>query len=176
MALHFVKDERTRFNLAVECGNIEVALQSAQVRRNHLNACISAPLRDVCAISSARTSIVTLLSQAQELDDKDTWHRLGIEALRQGNHQIVEFSYQKTKNFERLSFLYLITGAPNNLSQVIKSSVTHCSALRGSGMHCYQMLRRRLLCRHGVRQHSGDTSKLLAITTSQATWRSWRRC
>lgn len=47
----------------------------------------------------------------QEIDDKDTWHRLGIEALRQGNHQIVEFSYQKTKNFERLSFLYLMTGA-----------------------------------------------------------------
>ena len=47
----------------------------------------------------------------QELDDKDTWHRLGVEALRQGNHQIVEFSYQKTKNFERLSFLYLMTGS-----------------------------------------------------------------
>ena len=31
VALHFVKDERTRFNLAIECGNIEVALQSAQV-------------------------------------------------------------------------------------------------------------------------------------------------
>jgi len=46
----------------------------------------------------------------QEIDEKDTWHRLGIEALRQGNHQIVEFSYQKTKNFERLSFLYLMTG------------------------------------------------------------------
>ena len=30
VALHFVKDEATRFNLAVECGNIEVALQSAQ--------------------------------------------------------------------------------------------------------------------------------------------------
>jgi len=24
VALHFVKDERTRFNLALECGNIEV--------------------------------------------------------------------------------------------------------------------------------------------------------
>ena len=32
VALHFVKDEATRFNLAIECGNIEVALQSAQVR------------------------------------------------------------------------------------------------------------------------------------------------
>ena len=45
----------------------------------------------------------------QELDDKDTWGRLGTEALRQGNHHIVEFAYQKTKNFERLAFLYLIT-------------------------------------------------------------------
>ena len=32
VALHFVRDERTRFSLAIECGNIEVALQSAQVR------------------------------------------------------------------------------------------------------------------------------------------------
>ena len=31
VALHFVRDERTRFNLAIECGNIEVALQAAQV-------------------------------------------------------------------------------------------------------------------------------------------------
>ena len=30
VALHFVRDERTRFGLALECGNIEVALQSAQ--------------------------------------------------------------------------------------------------------------------------------------------------
>lgn len=85
VALHFVRDERLRFNLAIECGNIEIALQSAQ-----------------------------------ELDDKDTWHRLGIEALRQGNHQIVEFSYQKTKNFERLSFLYLITGNVEKLQKMLK--------------------------------------------------------
>merc|ERR1719390_296425 len=31
VALHFVKDERTRFGLALECGNIEVALESAKV-------------------------------------------------------------------------------------------------------------------------------------------------
>ena len=37
VALHFVKDEQTRFNLAVECGNIEVALQSAQVRGQGLS-------------------------------------------------------------------------------------------------------------------------------------------
>eukprot|EP00850_Spirogloea_muscicola_P013255 SM000089S23811 [mRNA] locus=s89:157950:162915:- [translate_table: standard] len=85
VALHFVKDERTRFNLAVECGNIEVALASAH-----------------------------------EIDEKDYWYRLGIEALRQGNHEIVEYSYQKTKNFERLSFLYLITGNVEKLGRMLK--------------------------------------------------------
>ena len=79
------QDERTRFNLALECGNIEVALASAQ-----------------------------------ELDEKETWHKLGVEALRQGNHQIVEFAYQKTKNFERLSFLYLITGNTEKLAKMLK--------------------------------------------------------
>ena len=60
---------------------------------------------------SATAGLTSVCLVLQEIDDKDTWHRLGIEALRQGNHQIVEFSYQKTKNFERLSFLYLMTGA-----------------------------------------------------------------
>jgi|TARA_B110000238_G_scaffold67658_1_gene74157 coatomer protein complex subunit alpha (xenin) len=85
LPLPYTQDERTRFNLALECGNIEVALSSAQT-----------------------------------LDDKDTWHKLGVEALRQGNHQIVEFAYQKTKNFERLSFLYLITGNEEKLSKMLK--------------------------------------------------------
>jgi hypothetical protein len=48
VALHFVKDELTRFNLAIECGNTAVAVASAK-----------------------------------EIDDKDCWHRLGVEALRQ---------------------------------------------------------------------------------------------
>jgi hypothetical protein len=59
---------KTRFNLAIECGNIEVALEAAT-----------------------------------KLDDKDCWHKLGVEALRQGNHQIVEMSYQKTKVLAFLS-------------------------------------------------------------------------
>jgi len=75
VALHFVKDEKTRFNLALESGNIQIAVASAK-----------------------------------ELDDKDHWYRLGIEALRQGNVGIVEYAYQRTKNFDRLAFLYLITG------------------------------------------------------------------
>jgi coatomer protein complex subunit alpha (xenin) len=85
IALHFVQDEKTRFNLALECGNIDIALDAAK-----------------------------------KLDDKDIWQRLGEEALRQGNHQVVELAYQKTKNFERLSFLYLITGNVDNLRTMAK--------------------------------------------------------
>lgn len=85
VALHFVKDERMRFNLALECGNIEIALEAAQV-----------------------------------LDDKECWHKLGVAALRQGNHQVVEMAYQRTKNFERLSFLYLITGNVEKLRKMLK--------------------------------------------------------
>ncbi|XP_051150876.1 coatomer subunit alpha-1-like [Andrographis paniculata] len=85
VALHFVKDERTRFNLALESGNIEKALECAK-----------------------------------KIDDNDYWYRLGVEALRQGNTGIVEYAYQKTKNFERLSFHYLITGNLDKLSKMMK--------------------------------------------------------
>ncbi|PKU81497.1 coatomer subunit alpha-1 [Dendrobium catenatum] len=85
VALHFVKDERTRFNLGLESGNIQIAVASAK-----------------------------------EIDEKDHWYRLGIEALRQGNTSIVEYAYQWTKNFERLSFLYLITGNRLKLSKMLR--------------------------------------------------------
>ena len=85
VALHFVQDEQTRFNLAVECGNIEVALKSAHA-----------------------------------LDAKDSWAKLGQEALKQGNLNVVEMAYQRTKDFEKLSFLYLITGNIEKLKKMLK--------------------------------------------------------
>ncbi|QHN78640.1 Coatomer subunit [Arachis hypogaea] len=85
VALHFVKDERIRFNLALESGNIQTAVASATA-----------------------------------IDEKDHWYRLGVEALRQGNAGIVEYAYQRTKNFERLSFLYLVTGNLEKLSKMLK--------------------------------------------------------
>ncbi|KAJ8450920.1 hypothetical protein Cgig2_032545 [Carnegiea gigantea] len=85
VALHFVKDEKTCFNLALESGNIQIAVASAK-----------------------------------EIDEKDHWYRLGLEALRQGNAGIVEYAYQRTKNFERLSFLYLITGNTEKLTKMLK--------------------------------------------------------
>jgi coatomer protein complex subunit alpha (xenin) len=85
VALHFVKDEKTRFGLALECSNIEAALEAAK-----------------------------------GLDDKDCWEKLGEAALLQGNHQVVEMCYQRTKNFDRLSFLYLITGNLEKLRKMMK--------------------------------------------------------
>lgn len=83
IALHFVQDEQTRFDLAIECGNLAVALEMARA-----------------------------------VDRHDVWGRLGAAALQQGNHQIVETAYQKTRNFDKLSFLYLITGNTQKLGMM----------------------------------------------------------
>ena len=85
VALHFVKDEKTRFALALECMDIDVALEAAKA-----------------------------------LDDKDCWDRLSEAALMLGNHQVVEMCYQRTKNFDKLSFLYLITGNLEKLRKMMK--------------------------------------------------------
>ncbi|KAL9643593.1 hypothetical protein ABK040_010206 [Willaertia magna] len=85
IALNFVEDEVTKFNLALECGDIKTAF-------------------DV----------------AQKLDKKECWNNLGSEALKQGDIVAVEKAYQKTKNFERLSFLYTITGNTQKLEGMLK--------------------------------------------------------
>lgn len=84
VALQFVEDQQTRFNLALEYGHIEEAMTAAH-----------------------------------ELDDPACWNRLGLEALRQGNQIIVEKVYQKTKNYDALSFLYLITGNIQKLNLML---------------------------------------------------------
>ena len=83
IALHFVQDKSTRFDLAIECGNLDVALETAEA-----------------------------------LNVPEVWDRLGAAALRQGNHKIVERAYQRTKNFDKLSFLYLITGNTEKLAKM----------------------------------------------------------
>ncbi|PWZ01130.1 Coatomer, alpha subunit [Testicularia cyperi] len=83
IALHFVQDKSTRFDLAIECGNLEVALETAEA-----------------------------------LNVNEVWERLAAAALRQGNHKIVERAYQRTKSFDKLSFLYLITGNTEKLAKM----------------------------------------------------------
>ncbi|KAG8146581.1 putative Coatomer subunit alpha protein, partial [Naja naja] len=60
------------------------------------------------------------LEAAKALDDKNCWEKLGEVALLQGNHQIVEMCYQRTKNFDKLSFLYLITGNLEKLRKMMR--------------------------------------------------------
>jgi len=83
VALHFVQDNKTRFKLALACGDIEVAI-----------------------------------STAMDLNDDESWRQLGKEALRQGKQEVVEMAYQKCKDFERLSFLYLLLGETEKLKKM----------------------------------------------------------
>lgn len=85
IALQFVQDPTTRFELAIECGNLDVAVE-----------------------------------MAKELDRPKLWARLGAEALAHGNHQVVEMAYQKLKQFDKLSFLYLSTGDHSKLARMAK--------------------------------------------------------
>lgn len=85
VALHYVKDDKTRFTLALECGNIEIALEAAK-----------------------------------SLNDQSCWFQLADAALMHGNHQVVEMCYQRTKSFDKLSFLYLITGNMDKLHKMMK--------------------------------------------------------
>ncbi len=85
IALQFVQDPQTRFELAIECGNLEVAVD-----------------------------------MAKQLDKPKLWSRLTIEALAHGNHQIVESTYQKLRQFDKLSFLYLATGDEAKLTRMAK--------------------------------------------------------
>jgi coatomer protein complex subunit alpha (xenin) len=103
VALHFVKDEKTRFGLALECGNLEVRFLFSNNKNN-----------------ISHYSVQVALEAAKTLDDKAVWEALGEAALLQGNHQVVEMAYQRTKNFEKLSFLYLITGNMEKLQKMMK--------------------------------------------------------
>ncbi|KAF8512519.1 coatomer subunit alpha-2 [Hysterangium stoloniferum] len=85
IALHFVQDKTTRFDLAIECGNLDVALETARA-----------------------------------IDRPECWNRLAQQALKQGNHKVVEKAYQQTKSFDHLSFLYLVTGSTDKLMRMQK--------------------------------------------------------
>ncbi|VDQ02746.1 unnamed protein product [Trichobilharzia regenti] len=105
VALHFVKDTRTRFSLAMDCGQLDVGLEAAQ--------------------------------------------RLGELALKQGKLQMVEMTYQRVKNFDKLTFLYLISGNLDKLKKMMKiaeirkdtSSHYHIALLLGDVAERVKLLR-----------------------------------
>ncbi|QEU59007.1 Cop1 [Kluyveromyces lactis] len=95
IALQFVEDPQTRFDLATQYGNLTVALEEAEKLNNEL-----------------------------------VWERLGKEALIQGNTDIAELVYQNTKQFDKLSFLYLLKGDNSKLAKM-ESIAEHRSDISG---------------------------------------------
>lgn len=85
VALRFVQDPKTRFTLALECGDLPTALEGAHA-----------------------------------IEDQSCWNRLASEALLQGEIPVLELALQKTRDFEQLSFLYLITGNTQKLSKMLQ--------------------------------------------------------
>lgn len=83
VALQFVEDPESRFDLAIECHNLAIALE-----------------------------------EANKIDSKPIWERLGKEALIQGNTQVTELVYQKLHLLDKLSFLYLTTGENDKLNKM----------------------------------------------------------
>lgn len=83
IALQFVQDPQTRFDLALEYGNLDVALE-----------------------------------EAKKLNNNVVWNKLSKEAMLQGDTSLVEMICQIQKSFDKLSFLYLITGDHVKLSKM----------------------------------------------------------
>lgn len=83
IALQFVEDPQTKFDLAIECGDLNTAAEQAGV--------LNKPIADKL---------------------------LAAEALNQGNHDILEDVYQKQRAFDKLAFLYLITGNRSRLQKM----------------------------------------------------------
>ncbi|KAJ2726253.1 hypothetical protein GGI07_000730 [Coemansia sp. Benny D115] len=88
IALHFVRDDTARFELALECGNMDIALETAKA-----------------------------------IDKPAYWDKFSQEALRRGQVQLVELAYQRVKAYDKLSFLYSITGNSEKLAKMQKIAI-----------------------------------------------------
>ena len=95
VALHFVNDEKTKFDLAVESGNIDVAVKSAQA-----------------------------------LDQTLSWQQLAMEAVKHGKIDVVEGAYMKTESWEKLSFLYMLTGNQEKLQKMLNHAEKRGNMMR----------------------------------------------
>lgn len=83
IALQFVQDPQVRFDLALEYGNLDVALE-----------------------------------EAKKIDNPHVWEKLNAESLAQGNMELSEMIYQSQHSFDKLSFLYLISGDSSKLTKM----------------------------------------------------------
>eukprot|EP00762_Andalucia_godoyi_P008493 ANDGO_05748.mRNA.1 Coatomer subunit alpha-1 len=119
------EDPLGRFHLALECGDLDEAL------------------RAVSTLAAAAVAASQSPSNSNESTDenvvRECWKKLSDEALRQGNVALAETAMQKTRDAERLSFLYLITGNVEKMAKMAKvaemrndtNSIFQIALLRG---------------------------------------------
>ena len=55
---------------------------------------------------------------ASQMDCQEVWMRLGEQSLLNGNIELTEKCYQKAKQYDKLLFLYTITGQKEKLSKL----------------------------------------------------------
>mmetsp|Transcript_33418 Transcript_33418/g.30413 ORF Transcript_33418/g.30413 Transcript_33418/m.30413 type:complete len:504 (-) Transcript_33418:1241-2752(-) len=84
-----------------------------------LNMVTDTKARFSLALDSGNLEVAFDTCHKELKNDQECFQQLGEEALRQGNHQIVEHAYKKTQSFEKLSFLYLITGNMDRLNKML---------------------------------------------------------
>lgn len=120
LALYHKDPKRIKFILAnhKRLGN---SLISYLFKKNYsgiaLNLVDDAKAKFSLAIDSGNLEVA--FKTANELKDRECYMKLGEEALRQGNQQLLEIAYQNSKNFEKLSFFYLITGNMTKLEKML---------------------------------------------------------
>lgn len=101
-----MREPNTRFDLALECGNMDVAFEMANLID-----------REGCWLRLASAA----MSQGKI---QVWWWRKQIYI-----YKVVEQAYQHVKSFDSLSFLYFITGNRDKLSKMLK-----IAELRGDTM------------------------------------------
>ena len=57
---------------------------------------------------------------AGEVNEEATWLKVGELSLLNGNLEVAELSYQRGRHYEKLMFLYLITGQRDKLTKLAR--------------------------------------------------------
>ena len=138
IALHFVQDKQLKFELALESGNMEAASEMASA-----------------------------------LNVQSNWEKLASHAMMFGNFKVCqpllhglqylmllkvsEKALQKTRDFAKLSFLYLITGDVEKLAkmmQIAEQRNDHVSCFQNALFLGRPEMRVQVLREKGRREHS----------------------
>lgn len=103
VALKFVSDSRTRFELALECHDVDRALEELEKISGEDKA------EDAATVAAG-------------------YKRLATEALSQGRGQVAELCYQHLQALSRLSMLYVATGCRDRLHKMLPIAATRHDA------------------------------------------------